>query len=141
MAFKSGESGNPTGRPKGAISRRTQLSKLLEPHAEELVNKAVELAKNGDVNALRLILERLIPKPREESIELNITQNALNSPQALLELSTKALAAATSGELTLEQSQKLFDLITSQSELIVLANFDSRVKEMEKILKIRPNSK
>ena len=72
MTFKNGESGNPNGRPKGAISKRTQLSKLLEPHAEELINKVVELAKAGDINALRLCFERLIPKPKEEAIEVDL---------------------------------------------------------------------
>lgn len=38
MTFLIGQSGNPNGRPKGALSRRVQLTKLLEPHAEQLIN-------------------------------------------------------------------------------------------------------
>ncbi len=60
--FVPGQSGNPRGKPKGALNKRTRLAKLLEPHAEALVNKAVELALNGDSQALRLCMERLIPK-------------------------------------------------------------------------------
>lgn len=62
MAFQQGQSGNPNGRPAGSKNRRSQLAKLLEPYAEELIAKAVELARAGDVNALRLCIERLIPK-------------------------------------------------------------------------------
>ena len=47
MTFKTGKSGNPKGRPKGALSKRVQLAKLLEPHAEELVAKMIELAQRG----------------------------------------------------------------------------------------------
>jgi hypothetical protein len=46
-------------RHKSTLSKKTQLSKLLEPHAEELVNKAVELAKQGEPIALRLCLDKL----------------------------------------------------------------------------------
>ena len=59
--FKPGISGNPKGRPKGARDKRTELRSLLEPHAKDLVEKVVELAKGGDTTAIRLCLERLIP--------------------------------------------------------------------------------
>ena len=44
-------------------SRVAKLRKLLEPHASDLVTKAVELALAGDTMALRLCLERLLPHP------------------------------------------------------------------------------
>jgi len=45
MTFKTGQSGNPVGRPKGIIDKRAQLRSLIQPHAEDLVNKLVEQAK------------------------------------------------------------------------------------------------
>ena len=71
--FKPGQSGNPRGRAKGSKDRWTEFRELLEPHAEDLVTKAVELAKEGDTTALRLCLDRLIPpiKPRELSVQLD----------------------------------------------------------------------
>ena len=54
MAFKRGQSGNPSGRPKGAQSKRVQLIKLLEPYSLELIEKAIELALGGDTDMLRL---------------------------------------------------------------------------------------
>jgi len=65
MQFKPGQSGNPRGRSKGSVNKNTKLAKLLDPHAEALVNKAVELALSGYSNALRLCIERLIPKARD----------------------------------------------------------------------------
>jgi hypothetical protein len=72
MKFKSGESGNPAGRPKGSRNTQTQLLKLLEPHAEQLINKMVEEALEGEPNALRLCIERLLPKARHKAIESDI---------------------------------------------------------------------
>jgi hypothetical protein len=60
--YQKGASGNPTGRPKGALNKQTQLIKLLEPHAEALINKMIEMALSGDSMSLRLCIERLLPK-------------------------------------------------------------------------------
>ncbi len=69
MKFKPGESGNPAGRPKGSRNTQTQLLKLLEPHAENLINKMVEEVLEGEPNALRLCIERLLPKAKHKAIE------------------------------------------------------------------------
>jgi hypothetical protein len=61
--FPKGVSGNPTGRPKGTRNRATRLAEsLLDGEARALARKAVELALGGDVTALKLCLERLIPR-------------------------------------------------------------------------------
>jgi hypothetical protein len=65
--FKSGISGNPSGRPKGSLNKHTQMANLIEVHAEALINKTIELALHGDPVALRLCIERLIPKKSEKN--------------------------------------------------------------------------
>lgn len=66
--FQSGQSGNPQGRKAGSSNKNSQLVKLLEPHAEAIIQKTVELALLGDSNALRLCLERLIPKATDRAM-------------------------------------------------------------------------
>ena len=46
MQWEKGESGNPAGRPAGIKDKRTAMRELLLPHAEELVAKVVEMAKD-----------------------------------------------------------------------------------------------
>lgn len=60
--FVKGQSGNPNGRPKGVVDCRNQLKKLLLPHAEALIKKATELALEGDTTALKMCLDRIMPK-------------------------------------------------------------------------------
>ena len=71
--FTKGQSGNPRGRPKGIKDRRVKYRELLEPHASELVKKAVELALAGDTTSLRLCLERIVPsiKSQDEPVKLS----------------------------------------------------------------------
>jgi hypothetical protein len=58
MPFEKGESGNPAGRPRGARNRATLLiESLLADDAEAIGRKAVEMAKGGDLGAIRLRVE------------------------------------------------------------------------------------
>jgi hypothetical protein len=57
--------GNP-GKPRGTRHKATLAAlALLSGEAEGLTRKAVELALAGDVTALRLCIERLVPPCRK----------------------------------------------------------------------------
>ena len=60
--FTKGQSGNPAGRPIGSKNKCTQFRELLEDDLPELVSVLREKALEGDMNAMRLLLERLVPK-------------------------------------------------------------------------------
>jgi hypothetical protein len=64
--FRKGQSGNPSGRPRGARNKATlAVEALLDGEAEVLTRRAIERAKEGDSVALRLCLERILP-PRKD---------------------------------------------------------------------------
>jgi hypothetical protein len=66
--FTPGTSGNPSGRPKAARNRATVAAEaFLGGEAAALTRKAIDLALAGDVTALRLCLERLVP-PRKDRL-------------------------------------------------------------------------
>lgn len=68
--FRKGVSGNPKGRPKGARNKTTTMAEaLLEGQAEALVQKLVSMALEGNITALRLCLERLIPPKRAPAMQ------------------------------------------------------------------------
>ncbi len=62
MTFLPGQSGNPSGRPKGIVDRRAEWRELLQTHAKDLIEKLIEEAKAGEPTALRLCIERLLPR-------------------------------------------------------------------------------
>lgn len=139
--FQPGQSGNSEGRPRGTPNRRTQLAKLLEPHAEDLIAKVVELAKAGDVNALRICLDKLLPRPKEEPIEFELPQGDLKKSEVLLATGEKIIHAVAHGDLTPEQGKTLTGILAEQRKSIETTELEMRLAQIEATLNKRRNDK
>jgi len=85
--------GNP-GKPRGARHKATQAAlALLEGEGEALARKAVEMALGGDVVALRLCLERLVPVRKDGTIKFDLPPlTKSNDAPAAAKAVLKALA-------------------------------------------------
>lgn len=128
--FKKGESGNPKGRPKGAQDRRTQYRALLEPHASDLVAKAVEMAMGGDTTALRLCLERLVPplRSREEPVAVPTLAGSLTDQGESI------LAAVGRAEITPGEAATLMGALAAQARLVEVEELEKRLEKLEEAI-------
>lgn len=73
--FRRGQSGNPSGKPKGARHKTTlAVQALLEGEAEAISRKAIELAKAGDMTAIRLVLERILPQRKDAPVKFDLPE-------------------------------------------------------------------
>ena len=59
-SWQKGTSGNPQGRRPGT-GRIDEYRALIDPHVPDLLNVLVGKAKEGDMTALRLVLDRVYP--------------------------------------------------------------------------------
>src|ERR1041385_1264146 len=58
--FVPGQSGNPTGRPRGSRNKDTVLvEQMFERFGGALANKAVNMALDGNMAAMRLCVSRI----------------------------------------------------------------------------------
>jgi hypothetical protein len=129
--FKSGQSGNPSGRPKGTLNKATLVSlALLDGEAEALTRKVVELAKDGNLAALRLCLERLLPPRKDRPIIFTLPQleGAEDLPQALKAI----LEAVARGEITPGEGQSLTMMLEAYRKGLETADLEARLTELEK---------
>jgi hypothetical protein len=66
MPFQQGISGNPSGRPRGALNRKTKFEQAIADFGQEHVSKLLhvfyEAGIDGDVSAGKTFLEYVIPK-------------------------------------------------------------------------------
>lgn len=63
MPWQPGQSGNPAG-PKVGSGRISKLRAMLEKGAPDLIEKVMQLARAGDISALRLCLNKVLPDVR-----------------------------------------------------------------------------
>jgi hypothetical protein len=128
--FKTGQSGNPKGKPKGALNQTTRAAQeLLDGKAQALTLKAVELAQDGNVVALRLCLERLIPPRKDRPINLKLPQVAGvgDIPKALGAI----VAAVAGGAITPGEGQELAAIMETYRRGLELADIDARLTALE----------
>lgn len=128
MTFSKGESGNPKGRPPGISDKRTRWRALLEPHAEALMGKAVELALAGDTTALRLCLEWLCPPIRshDEPVAFPLPE------QGTLTATGQAILTATAhGTLSPQQARQLLGALAGQARIAETDELIRRIEALE----------
>ena len=126
--FKKGTSGNPAGRPKGIPDKRTEIRDLLKPHAPALVEKAVQLALQGEQTALKLCLDKVIPslKPVSESVSVN---NAGN----LSDIGMSVITDVFSGAITTDAGYELLRSLQIQANLEEFTAIEKRLTALERI--------
>jgi len=119
MTFQPGQSGNPTGRPKGIADKRTELRSLLEPHAKEIIEKLIECAKAGNPIALRLCIERLIPRVKPDSgINFELPEGRIDTGDNMLKIANDVTEAVACGLMTIEEAESFTEFLKHQRWLI-----------------------
>jgi hypothetical protein len=130
MGFKSGQSGNPKGRPTGTKDRRTLFRDMVEPSCPQLVQKAVDMALEGNEQMLKLLLDRLLPaKPKDNPIDIDLTND---SPLAKAK---KIFAALSNKEVTAHEASTLLSAIVDETKIIETEDLTKRVEEIEHVMK------
>ena len=130
MRFQKGQSGNPSGRPRGALNRATVLAQeLLSARVESIAGKLIELAEGGDMRAIRVCMERLMPAIKHQTIavELPPIENAADSVEAVASIA----AAVAAGELTATEAAELAKVIDVYVRALDGKGFDERLTKLE----------
>lgn len=128
--FQPGQSGNPNGRPKGARNKITrEVEAILSTSGEDVAKAVVERAKGGDMQAARLVLDRLAPlrKGREITFDLPPVETAADVAKAL----GAVLQAVAAGELTPDEGQTVAGLLEVKRKAIETADIEARLTALE----------
>lgn len=128
--FIKGQSGNPAGRPRRSRQRVTADSQLLlDGEAQALTRKALELALGGDVAALRLCIDRILPRCRERVVPVALPP--MRDAGDLAGAMSAIIASAARGKISPDEGHKMCRLIEVFVRAAETSDFERRLKELE----------
>ncbi len=128
--FQKGQSGNPKGRPAGARNRRTiALEEMLEGEIEAITRAAIDAAKNGDMAAIRLIMDRVLPPARCRPISIDLP--AITDAASISSAQAEILRAVSTGDLLLDEAEALSGLLEARRRSLEAADLEERIKQLE----------
>lgn len=127
--FKPGQSGNPKGRPKGS-GLTGQLRKAIAQDAPDIVKALIAQAKTGDVQAARVLLDRVIPALKPETQAVEIPGLAGGS---LTQRAEAALTATANGELAPDTASQLVAAVATLARVVEIDDIEKRLEKLEAI--------
>ena len=120
-----GSSGNPAGRPTGS-GHVARLRAELAQELPTIIKSLIEQAKAGDIQAIRIILDRVVPPLKAVDAPLNIPL-----PEGGLSDQGRAIiASAACGEVSPADASQLLGAI---SQLARIQEVDALVERVEKL--------
>ena len=136
--FQKGKSGNPSGRPPGSRNKTTlAVDALLDGEAETLTRKAIEKAKDGDMSALRLCLDRIAPVRRDRPVTFSLPPIAGATDAA--KASAALVAAVSAGEITPSEATEIGRLLEIYVKTLEIAELEQRIGKLEEIMSNEAN--
>ena len=121
--------GNP-GRPKGARHHSTMLAeKLMADDVEGIVAAVVKAAKDGDMQAARIVLDRLTPVRRGRPVQFDLP--AETDAAGVAAAFDAVLQAVAGGELTPEEGAFVTTLLEARRKAIATVELEARLAALE----------
>lgn len=127
--FKPGQSGNPTGKPPGAKNRATVLAQaLFNGEAETLTRKIIELAKNGDMQALKVCVDRLCPPMKAQAAPVQVEIPATDN---ISDIANAFIKAAADGRLPPDVAAQLVSAVGTLARVLEVDQLKERLAALE----------
>jgi hypothetical protein len=127
QGWQKGQSGNPKGKPPGS-GELQRLRASIASDVPDILTGLVNAAKGGDVQAARLILERVLPpvKAIEQAVALQMPEGGTLTAQGRAVLSAVAL-----GDLAPGQGAQLLTAIGTLARVTEIDELTQRIDKLE----------
>jgi hypothetical protein len=105
----------------------------LDQHANAIVEKLVECAMAGDLTALRICVERIIPRAKPENgIDFELPNGRIDSSDNMLTITNNITKAVSEGGMTVDEAGKFTDFLRRQRRMMDEAESKKEDEERKK---------
>lgn len=125
--WQPGISGNPKGKPPGS-GELQRLRASIAANVPEILAGLVLAAKGGDIQAARLILERVLPpvKAIEQAVKLELPDGVTLTAKA-----SAVLSAAAMGDIAPGQAAQLIAALGTLAKISEVDELAARIATLE----------
>jgi len=128
LTWRKGQSGNPKGRPPGS-GEVARLRAAIAEHVPTIITRLVERATmEGDTQAARLLLERVLPPVKAVALPEPLPVPATGS---LAERAEAVLAAMAKGEASPDAAETALAGLATLARLRVIDDLERRIEALE----------
>jgi hypothetical protein len=113
-------------RPVSGAEAMARARRLIEAAAPSIVRVLIDAARGGDINAARILLDRVLPVARSACIQEPIELNGSPAQQC-----EQIKAAVASGRLTLEAAETMIAIIESTQRVTDAVQMVERIAQLE----------
>jgi hypothetical protein len=118
------------GRVKGSQNKITMLLKeLATERAPAVANVIYDAAESGDMQACKLVLERLTPPVRELPVTIDLPD--ATTVEGLIAANGVIIAAVSKGALTITEGTGLQTLLNNQYKVLEGGDLEQRIAALE----------
>ena len=122
------------GRPPGSRNKSTLLKQgALEAHATPLLNKLMLMALNGQIGAMRLCMEQLMPGRHSAPVKLRMPKT--NTAAGVKEGCERVLQGVAKGEISPTQGLQLMTMLDVQRRAVESDELEQRLEAVENHMK------
>lgn len=124
----------PTGSPAprqrvAAFAASDDVLKAFTDKAKAIAEKTAEQAASGDMAAVRIVLDRVAPAPRERPVRFTLP--AIEGPQDLPRAVLALTEAAARGEIVPGEAVQLAGVLEQYRKQVETADLAERIKQLE----------
>lgn len=129
-AFKKGQSGNPGGKMPGCLNRSTRVVlELMEGQLEQITRVCIQQALEGNMLAVKLILERVCAPVRERP--LNIALPSVATIEGIAEAQAEVVRAVAVGDLLPGEGTALATILEARRKALETQELEARIVALE----------
>lgn len=120
-----------SGKPRGARNRVTRaVEELFDGQAEEITQKAIELALAGELIALKMCMERIMPSRKDTPIQFNL--QAMTSATEAAQTAQGVLQAVAYGLITPLEAKVVMGLVEQYRQALETSELEGRITALER---------
>ena len=133
--FAKGNPGGPGGPRKRSFELRRAAEEAVTPeHVQALMRRAVRMGLEGNILAIRLVLERVVGRPAEapaDVMPLDINLPALRTVEDCNRALDELTAGLCQGNIDRDTATVLIEVVQTKVKAIEVGELQTRINDLE----------